>query len=47
MIGERMTGIMDYIDIARQIIEERLYEKMRDGDICRNAVGNYGKSAVV
>ena len=25
MIGERMTGIMDYIDIARQIIEERLY----------------------
>ena len=22
MIGERMTGIMDYIDIARQIIED-------------------------
>ena len=27
-----MTGIMDYIDIARQIIEERLYG-IRPGDL--------------
>lgn len=32
MIEERMTGIMDYIDIARQITEERL-QGIRSGDL--------------